>query len=372
MKLYEYKAMEIFEKYGIPVPKGVVVTSTDELTEFNFPAVLKSQVLIGGRGKAGGIKFAENIDEAKSKINELIGMDIRGYIVKKVLVTEKVEIEKELYLSIILDRSKRAAIAITSSEGGMDIEDVPENKINKKIINPLIGLQPYMIRDLISKMNIEKEEKRKLANIIKKLYNAFEKEDAELVEINPLVITKDNDVVAVDAKFIIDNDALYRHKDYQTLEKELTPLEKIAEEKGITFIQLDGDIGVIANGAGLTMATLDTLSSFNGKGGVFLDLGGTDDLEKVKNAFRLMKQAKPTVIFLNLFGGITRCDTVALGIREVIEKEGIDVPVVCRIKGLNEKKAREIIKGAGLEALETIEEGAKTAVELRNKIIGEF
>lgn len=371
MKLYEYKAKEIFEKYGIPVPKGIVVTSADELKEFNFPAVLKSQVLIGGRGKAGGIKFADNLKEAKTKINELIGMNIRGFTVKKVLVTEKVEIAKELYLSIILDRSKKAAIAIASAEGGVDIEDVPENLIYKKEINPLIGLQPFMIRDLATNIDISKEEKKKLMNIINKLYSIFENEDAELVEINPLVITKNHDVVAIDAKFIVDNDALYRHKEYQNLEKELTPLEKKAEEKGIVFIQLDGDIGVIANGAGLTMATLDTLSSFNGKGGVFLDLGGTDDLEKVKNAFRLMKEAKPSVIFLNLFGGITRCDTVALGIREVIEKEGIDVPVVCRIKGLHEEKAREIIKGAGLEALKTIEEGAKTAIDLRNKIKGE-
>ena len=367
MKLYEYKAKEIFEKYGIPVPKGITISNSDELKEFTFPAVIKSQVLIGGRGKAGGIKFADNIDEAKAKIDEIIGMNIRGYKVNKVLVTEKVEIAKELYVSIILDRSKRAAVAITSSEGGMDIEDVPENKIFKKIINPLIGLQPYMIKDLISNMDIGKDEKKKLGIILKKLYTAFEKEDAELVEINPLVITKDNEIMAVDAKFIIDNDALYRHPEFKELEKELTPLEKKAEEKGITFIQLDGDIGVIANGAGLTMATLDTLSSYNGKGGVFLDLGGTDDLEKVKDAFRLMKEAKPSVIFLNLFGGITRCDTVALGVREVIENEGIDVPVVCRIKGLNEEKAREILKGAGLEALETIEEGARTTIELRNK-----
>ena len=301
MKLHEYKAREIFERYGIPVPKGILVESAEELKEFNFPAVLKSQVLIGGRGKAGGIKFAEDIDEAKKEINELIGVNIRGYTVKKVLVTEKIEIAKELYLSIILDRSKKAGVAIITQEGGVDIEDVGEEKIYKKVINPLIGIQSFMIRDLVSKIDIGKEEKKKLMKIIDKLYTIFVNEDAELVEINPLAITKDNEIVAVDAKIIIDNDAIFRHLEYKNQEKELTPLEKKADEMGIIFIQLDGDIGVIANGAGLTMATLDTLSSFDGKGGVFLDLGGTDDLEKIKNSFRLMKEAKPSVIFLNLF-----------------------------------------------------------------------
>jgi succinyl-CoA synthetase beta subunit len=253
---------------------------------------------------------------------------------------------------------------MASVEGGMDIESVPDNKIFKEWVNPLIGIQPFNIRSIVSKLKLEKEEGKEVAKVISKIYKLFREYDCELVEINPLIIKKDGGVIALDSKVTINDDATYRHPDIEPEVVELTPLEKDAKEKGIAFIQLEGNIGVIANGAGLTMATLDALTNYSGKGGVFLDLGGTDDPEKVKQAFGLMKKAKPKVIFLNLFGGITRCDTVAKGVKEVISKEGIDCPVITRIKGCNEDEAKDILKDAGLITGTTLQDAAQKSSDL--------
>ena len=255
-------------------------------------------------------------------------------------------------------------LIMASREGGVDIEGVPDEKIFKEWVNPLIGIQPYHIRGIVSKLKLEKEEGKAVAKVISKIYNLFRQKDCELVEINPLIISKKGDVIALDSKMNINDDAMYRHPDIIPEHVELTPLEMDAKEKGIAFIQLDGNIGVIANGAGLTMATLDALTNYKGKGGVFLDLGGTDDPEKVKQAFQLMKKAKPKVIFLNLFGGITRCDTVAKGVKEVISKEGIDVPVITRIKGCNEDIAKDILKDAGLITGTTLQDAAQKSSEM--------
>jgi succinyl-CoA synthetase beta subunit len=255
-------------------------------------------------------------------------------------------------------------LIMLSAEGGMDIESVPDEKIFKEWINPLIGLQSFNIRHLLGNLSIDKEISKKMSVIIFKIYKLFRNYDCELVEINPLIITKNNDIMALDSKVNINDDAIFRHSDIIPEDVELTPLENDAKEKNISFIQLDGNIGVIANGAGLTMATLDALTHYNGKGGVFLDLGGTDDPEKVKQAFELMKKAKPKVIFLNLFGGITKCDTVAKGVKSVIEKEGIDCPVITRIKGMNEDIAKEILKDAGLVTATTLQDAAKRCSDL--------
>ena len=300
MKLFEYRGKELFDKYGISVPNGRLVKNDKDFSGLNFPFVLKAQVPIGGRGKAGGIKSAENLNDAKSNFAKIMGMDIRGYTVRKVLAEERVDIKKELYLSITLDRSKRMPLIMASGEGGMDIESVPDEKIFKEWVNPLIGIQSFHVRGIVSKLKLEKEEGKEVAKVITKIYRLFREYDCELVEINPLIIKKDGGVMALDSKVNINDDAMYRHPDIIPEHVELTPLEKDAKEKGIAFIQLDGNIGVIANGAGLTMATLDALTNYKGKGGVFLDLGGTDNPEKVKQAFELMKKAKPKVIFLNL------------------------------------------------------------------------
>lgn len=364
MKLFEYRGKELFDKYGILVPNGKLVKDEKDFSGLKFPFVLKAQVPVGGRGKAGGIKSVENKAEAKEKLQQILGMDIKGFTVKKVLAEEKVGIKKELYMSIMLDRSKKTPLLMISGSGGMDIESVPDDQIFKEWINPFIGIQPFHIRGTTSKLKLEKEEGKQVAKVLSLLYKMFREYDCELVEINPLIISSDGEVIALDSKVIINDDALYRHPDIVPEHVELTPLEKDAKEKSITFIQLDGNIGVIANGAGLTMATLDALTHYKGKGGVFLDLGGTDDPEKVKQAFELMKKAKPSVIFLNLFGGITKCDTVAKGVKSVISKEGIDCPVITRIKGMNEDKAKEILKDAGLITAATLQDAAQKSCDL--------
>ncbi len=364
MKLFEYRGKELFDKYGIAVPNGRLVKDENDFSGLNFPFVLKAQVPIGGRGKAGGIKSADDLNDAKEKFSKIMGMDIKGYTVRKVLAEEKVDIKKELYLSVTLDRSKRMSLIMASASGGMDIESVPDNEIFKEWVNPLIGIQSFHIRGIISKLGLEKGEGKEVAKVISKIYKLFREYDCELVEINPLIIKKDGGVMALDSKVNINDDAMYRHTDIEPEVVELTPLEKDAKEKGIAFIQLEGNIGVIANGAGLTMATLDALTHYSGKGGVFLDLGGTDDPEKVEQAFELMKKAKPKVIFLNLFGGITRCDSVAKGVKAVITREGIDCPVITRIKGCNENEAKDILKDAGLITGTTLQDAAQKSSDL--------
>ena len=363
MKLFEYQGKELFQKYDIPVPKGKLLVSKEDVSGLVFPMVLKAQVPIGGRGKAGGIRIAGNMDEAKKIMSDLFGMNLKGFIVNKILAEQRVEVEREIYLSFSLDRSHRMSLLMASGEGGVDIESVSDDLIFREWINPLIGIQSFNVRRIVSKLRLSDEEGKKVSRIIYQMYRLFREYDCELVEINPLVITPKGEVVALDSKIIINDDALYRHEDIVMEDMGLTDLEKEARRRGISFIQLDGDIGVIANGAGLTMATLDALKYFKGKPGVFLDLGGTDDPEKVKQAFELMKKAKPKVILLNLFGGITKCDTVARGVKAVITKQGIECPVVTRIKGMNEDIAKDILKDAGLITTTSLQDAARRSCE---------
>jgi succinyl-CoA synthetase beta subunit len=364
MKLFEYRGKELFVKFNIAVPKGKLVTEKRDFDDFRFPLVLKAQVPIGGRGKAGGIKVTNNVTEATANLSQILGMDIRGYTVGKVLAEEQIDIKKEMYLSISLDRTKKMPLIMASAEGGIDIESVPDNKIFKEWINPLTGIQTFHIRRIMGALGLENEERKEVAKVLSNIFILFRAYDCELVEINPLVSTNESRVVALDSKIIINDDALFRHPDITPEHVELTSLEKDARDKGIAFIQLEGNIGVIANGAGLTMATLDALTHYKGQGGVFLDLGGTDDPEKVKQAFELMKKAKPKVIFLNLFGGITKCDTVAKGVKAVISQEGISCPVITRIKGMNEDKAKDILKDAGLITATTLQDAAQRSSNL--------
>jgi succinyl-CoA synthetase beta subunit len=364
MKLLEHKAKEMLSRYGIPIPRGVVASDAELVKSFPYPAAIKAQVPIGGRGKAGGVKFAQNSEEAMQLFDQIVGMDIKGYEVKQVLVEEMVESEKELYLSFMIDRKEGSTLLMVSSEGGVEVESVPDEKIIKTHVSPLIGVQPDTLENLPKSLGLSEREAEVFTGILKVCYQAYEKEDAELMEINPLVVTKEGKFVAVDAKVTIDDNALIRHPEYQDTPQDISELEREAKKKGIAFVKLDGDIGVIANGAGLTMATLDVLNAKGGKGGVFLDLGGTDDEVQVKEAFYLMQMAKPSVILLNIFGGITKCDTVALGVKEALEERKIDIPVVARIKGLHEKEAKEILKDAGIIPTDTISEAAEEAVRL--------
>ena len=360
----EARGRELLTRHGISVPRGEVVTSPAEISAIAGPVVVKAQVPVGGRGKAGGIKFANTLEEARAHAGVILGMEIGGFKVRSVLVSEKLDISRELYLGLMVDREAGMPLLMASPEGGMDIESVLEDNLFRDHINPLVGLQGYQLRNMIQALGLDKALGQKVAETARRLYNAFREEDAELMEINPLAVTPTGKLVAADAKVIIDDDSLFRHPEYRDIEQELTPLEKEAREKGISFVQLEGGIGVIANGAGLTMATLDSLALVGGKGGTFLDLGGTDDPEKVKQAFRILKKAKPKVILMNIFGGITRCDTVAQGVYDVVKSEGAGAPVVARIKGWYEEKAREILKDAGLITAATMEEAAKLATDM--------
>ena len=362
MKLYEYMAKQVFKKHGIPVPDGYVIGKPEEIKDVSGTIVLKSQVLVGGRGKAGGIKFASSVEEARRTASEILGMNLKGYTVRKLLIEPKLEILKEFYISFIVDRSSREGMLIASAEGGVEIESVPEDKLFKRTINPLAGIQPNVIRALSYALGLNKEQSRDISRIVSGLWDVFTKEDADLAEINPLVLTPDG-FVAADAKLIINDDSLFRHRDMEKVEEEYTPLEREAREKGISFVQLDGNIGVIANGAGLTMATLDVLSLYGGKAGTFLDLGGTDDPEKVKQAFGIIAEAPIDVVFLNIFGGITKCDTVARGVVEAIREKPMKVPIVARIKGVNEEEGKRILLDEGISAFSTLEDAAKEAVE---------
>ncbi len=364
MKLFEYQGKAAFGQYGIPVPEGTLVESAADLAGVAYPTVLKAQVLIGGRKKAGGIAIVEDREAAEAAIDRILGLDISGYTVKRVLAEEKLDIAKELYLSITIDRTYRAPLLMASAEGGIEIESVPDDRIYKKHLSPFVPIPHYVHAYLRTSLGLSKDEAAQLSDLVDRLFDAFKGLDAELVEINPLVITADGRVIAADAKVTIDDNAMYRHPEYAGTEEDITALEREAKERGIAFVQLGGNIGVIANGAGLTMATLDYLNQKGGRPGVFLDLGGTDDPEKVKEAFLLMRKADPDVIFLNIFGGITKCDTVALGVKDAIREGGITVPIVARIKGLHEEEAKQILRDEGMVAADTLEEAAMEAARL--------
>ena len=374
MKLYEYQGRQVFERFGVPTPSGVVVSSMDELEkvkdQLRYPLVIKAQVLVGGRGKAGGIQFAESWDEARAKTRQVLGMDIKGLTVEKVFLVEKLDFAKELYLSVLLDRSTRTPMVLFSEEGGVEIEAVADEKIKRVRVHPFTGWQAYHTRRLFQGSTLPADVQKQVASIVTKLVRAFREMDAELLEINPLAITPAGKVLAADAKVILDEDASFRHADFEAPDEEKTPLEREAEEKGIAFIQLEGRIGIIANGAGLTMATLDAIKHYGGEPGIFLDLGGTDNPEKVRECVLLMRKADPTVMMLNLFGGITKSDTVAKGLKMVLDQEKISFPIVTRIKGVNEEEARAILKEAGLYTTNTLQEAAKLTVEIERAVLG--
>ncbi len=372
MKLYEYQGRELFLEAGIPAPEGTVVESVeafdDVADDLTYPVVVKAQVLTGGRGKAGGIKFADDEDEAREHIEAILGMTISGLTVEKVDLVEAIDIDKELYASILVDRSNRLPMVMISDEGGVEIESVPDEDIHKMNVNPFTGFNAYHARQLTQRLDLTKDEAKQVGNVLAKMYKIFQERDCDLIEINPLAVTSNGEVIAADSKVTINPAAEFRHQDLEGGTEDIPPLEQEANEKGIAFVKLEGDIGVIANGAGLTMATLDALEHYGGNGGVFLDLGGTDDPAKVKTCFELMTKAEPSVIFLNLFGGITKADTVAEGVVQVLEEEGLDVPLVTRIRGVNEERAREMLQDAGVTATQDLKAAAKKTVQLDKNV----
>ena len=335
MNLFEHQGRELYERYGIPCAKGYVVESMQDLelkiAGTHFPVVVKAQVLVGGRGKAGGIKFANDEAQLREVTQSILGLNIKGHVTKKVMVAQKLAFAKEYYLSFLVDRATRKHLMIFSPDGGIEIESVPEERIFKTPIDPLTGFQPFHARAVLVKSGLEVATQKQVTRIMQTLYRMYVDMDAELCEVNPLALLTDGTVVAGDAKVVLNDSAIFRHPEFKQRDEALTELEQEAREKGVSLVELDGDIGVMANGAGLTMGTLDALAQFGGKAGVFLDLSGTDNPEKVAEAVRLMKKARPKVMFLNLFGGITKCDTVANGLVSVLSKEGVDFPIITRI-----------------------------------------
>ena len=377
MKLFEHEAKAIFSKYEIPTPRGELVTSPEGALEvaarINAPVVVKAQVLVAGRGKAGGILFATSPREAQLAAKRLLSTEMKGLKVRSVLVEEKVSIEKELYFGITVDRSNRCYAAIASSEGGIDIEEVaavaPE-KIVKVFIDPPQGFNLHHARRIAERLGHSGSQMQDLATIFLRLHNVAMDCDAELAETNPLVETPDGKFVAADTRLIIDDNALYRHPEFRTrlmeeAEAELSPLELEARSRGLAYVKLKGNVGVIGNGAGLVMATLDAIQLHGGEPANFLDVGGGASADVMAAALNLVfSDPGVEVVFINILGGITRCDEVAKGILEAKRQAGFLKPVVVRLVGTNEEEGARILIEAGINVLESMEMAAKRAVEI--------
>lgn len=377
MKLFEHEAKTIFSKYKIPTPHGELVTSPARALEIaakiNAPVTVKAQVLVAGRGKAGGIHFSTSPREAELAAKKLLSTEIKGFKVRSVLVEEKVPIKKELYFGITVDRSNRCYIAIASSEGGIEIEEVAEatpEKIVKVLIDPLQGFHLHHARRIAKRLGYSGSRMQNLATIFLKLYNVAIDCDAELAETNPLVETPDGKFVAADARLIIDDNALYRHPEFrgrlmEEAEAELPQLELEARKRGLAYVKLEGNVGVIGNGAGLVMATLDAIQLHGGSPANFLDVGGGASADVMAAALNLVfSDPGVDVVFINILGGITRCDEVAKGILEAKRQVGFLKPVVVRLVGTNEEEGRRILTEAGIHVLDSMEEAAKRAVEI--------
>jgi succinyl-CoA synthetase beta subunit len=376
--LYEYQGKELFRRFGIPVSEGRLATSPEEARaaadELGGQVVVKAQVLTGGRGKAGGVKLADDAAEAERKAHDILGLDIRGHVVRKLWIERASEIAKEYYLSLTFDRSEKKPLFMLTTEGGVEIEEVAETKpdaIARLHVNVLEGFQPYQARRLIYGARIDDpNEQRQVLDIVGKLYRCFVETDAMLCEINPLIVTPEGEVKALDSKFTVDESALFRHPDIAEMRdvEAADPLEAFAREKGVTYVKLDGSVGILGNGAGLSMSTVDVVVVAGGRPANFCDLGGGGDAEGVVDALEVINR-DPDVrsVFFNIFGGITRCDEVARGILEALHRIEIAVPIVVRLDGTNADEGRAILAEAApanLHVEPTMLDAAKRAVEL--------
>ncbi|GAB4469120.1 MAG: ADP-forming succinate--CoA ligase subunit beta [Anaerolineales bacterium] len=372
MKLHEYQSKQLFSRYGIPIPKGRVASTAQEAKqiaeELGGKVVIKSQVLVGGRGKAGGIRLAKNPTEAEELATQILSMEIKGLPVRKVLVDEAANISSEIYLGITNDRAARKPVIMASSAGGVDIEEVAQvspEKIIKVHIDPLLGLRDYQARDVAAGIDLPREHWKNFIAIAHGLWKVYTECDATLAEINPLVITAENQLLALDGKMIIDDNALFRHPEFsemRDLDAEAAS-EIEARKYGLSFIKLDGDIGCMVNGAGLAMTTMDIIKLFGGNPANFLDIGGGANADKVAAAFRIiLSDPNVKAVLLNVFGGITRCDEVAHGIVAAMQEVKPKVPMVVRLVGTNAEEGREILASAQMITAETLVDAAQKAV----------
>jgi len=377
MKIHEYQARQIFRNYGIPVPDGVVCYTVGEVEkaarDMNRMVVVKAQVLAGGRGKAGGVKLARTVDDAVTAAKQILGMDIKGLTVTKVLVTDAVDIEKEFYVGLINDRNTKSITLMVSAEGGVEIEEVAKNspeKIIKFSINPLTGLLDYQARNVALELFGNIKLAQKAASIFTKLYKLFIETDATLAEINPLVLTTENEILAIDGKMNFDDNALFRQPKILAMrEPDEEELQEIAaHEKGLAYIKLDGNIGCMVNGAGLAMATMDMIKLYGGSPANFLDIGGSSNPQKVIDAMNILLSDKNVkAVMINIFGGITRCDDVAKGLIKALEIIITDVPIVVRLSGTNAEEGLALLKQTGLPTVSSMSEAAQMAIELSKR-----
>ena len=381
MNLHEYQGKELFARFGLPVLPGQVATTPEEARDvaasIGGTVVIKAQVQAGGRGKAGGVKLANSPEEAMAKARDILALTIKGLPVRKVLVTQAADIARELYLSIVLDRGRRMPLVMLSAEGGVDIEEVAA-KTPEKIVRlavPLEGLRPYQARALFQPLLKEGPLVAQAADILLKLHRVYTEGDCSLAEINPLAITPQGRVLALDAKVILDDNAEFRHREWATWRDpdEETPGQRLAREKGLSYVKLDGDIGCVVNGAGLAMATMDLIKHYGGEPANFLDIGGSSNPDKVTAALKIITgdtrnreggAAAPSVraILFNIFGGITRCDDVANGIVQSLKSSPLKVPLVIRLTGTNEELARKILSDFGLSATTSMDEGVRAVI----------
>ena len=374
MNLFEYQGKDLYKKYSITTPKSIFIKSISDLTEnhgLSFPLVVKAQVQVGGRGKAGGIKVAKNHQELEGHIDAILGMDIKGHKVESLLIEEASEIISEYYISFTLDRSEKKYLMMLSSKGGMDIEEVAANSpedLIKIYISPSLGLESKIITQAIKDANLNLDYIDELHEIISKLYKLFTEGDCDLVEVNPLAITNQG-VSALDSKVSLDMNAIYRHDDFKKYEEEI-PIpesEKFAKSKGLNFIKLDGSVGIIGNGAGLVMSTLDVVAEHGGKAANFCDIGGGAKAETVTAALEVLEsEEEVTSVLINIFGGITRCDLVAEGIVEATKGKVLKWPLIVRLDGTNSKEGLEILSKNTNEKIiisESMDDAAKAAVE---------
>jgi succinyl-CoA synthetase beta subunit len=377
LDLYEYQGKELLREFGVETLDGIVAESPEEAREaaeqLGGTVAIKAQVLTGGRGKAGGIKVVNDPEEAEEAAREILGMDIKGHTVRQVLVEAGAEIASEMYLSIMVDRTEKQPLILFSSEGGVDIEEIAEKNpdaIVRVYVDPLLGLLPYEVRELIFSAGLEGDIAKGLGRVVNNLYEAFEGADASLVEINPLVSTEDGRVLALDAKVTVDDSSLFRHEDIAGLrdEEAADPEEQRAQEAGLQYVKLSGDVGILGNGAGLVMSTLDAVAEAGGDPANFCDVGGGADAEMISTALDIVtsnKQVK-SVLF-NIFGGITRVDEVARGLLSALEQSDVDLPIVVRLEGTNAEEGRQILAENTPENVhteETMLDAAKRAVEL--------
>ena len=377
MDLLEYQGKQLFARHGIPVPEGRPATTVDEALDaadaIGYPCVVKAQVQIGGRGKLGGIKVANDKSEAREHAGNILGMDIRGLTVHEVWIEEASQIEAEYYCSIVFDRAAKAPLVMLSTKGGMDIEAVAEedpDAIATLHVDPLLGFQDFHGRRLAFDAGIADDLIRPTGAMLAKLYEAFVAEDAMLVEVNPLIVTPERKLRALDAKVTLDDNALFRHPDSAALRNPSAedPQEQMAKERGLTYVKLDGDIGILGNGAGLVMSTLDVVAQVGGSPANFLDAGGGSKADAIVSAVEvILSDDKVKAVLFNIFGGITRCDEVARGILAALEQQDVRVPIVVRLDGTNDEEGRRLLAEADLPGLHveaTMLEAANRVVEL--------